>query len=172
MPEVLYDERPRYPLWARWAPLVLAVVALLGLAGSMFLGGRAWVPDSPPGWLLIGVAVLGFIAFFAMEAGDLSWMPGGRDGVRITDEALHLGDSTFRLDELTGLLNRRGPDQACDGRSGPVAVAVVDLASATVTDVRPLGLKDHSVEGAGLDPSDRDDAIAIGTWRVLRSEVK
>lgn len=32
-----------------------------------------------------------------------------------------------RLDELTGLLNRRGLDQACDGRSGPVAVAVVDL---------------------------------------------
>ena len=46
------------------------------------------------------------------------------------------------------------------------AVAVVDIASATVTDVRPLGLKDHSVAGAGLDPSDRDDAIAIGTWPV------
>lgn len=102
MPEVLFDERPRYPRWARWAPLVLAGVALLGLAGSMFLGGRAWVPDSPPGWLLIGVAVLGFVAWFAMEATDLSWLPGGRDGVRITDEALHLGDSTFRLDELTG----------------------------------------------------------------------
>lgn len=102
MPEVLFDERPRYPRWAQWAPLVLAVVALLGLAGSMFLGGRTWVPDSPPGWLLIAVAVLGFVAWFAMEATDLSWLPGGRDGVRITDEALHLGDSTFRLDELTG----------------------------------------------------------------------
>lgn len=102
MPEVLFDERPRYPRWAQWARLVLAVVALLGLAGSMFLGGRAWVPDSPPGWLLIGVAVLGFVAWFAMEATDLSWLPGGRDGIRITDEALHLGDTTFKIDELTG----------------------------------------------------------------------
>lgn len=102
MPEVLFDERPRYPAWARWVPIGLAIVALIGVAASTFLGGRPWIPDSPRGWLLIGVAVLGFIAFFAMEATDLSWMPGGRDGVRITDEALHLGDSTFRLDELTG----------------------------------------------------------------------
>lgn len=52
------------------------------------------------------------------------------------------------------------------------AVAVVDLESATVTDIWPLGLKDHSVEGNGLDPSDRDpeDAptIDIRTYPGLR----
>ncbi|GAA1859041.1 choice-of-anchor I family protein [Microbacterium koreense] len=36
------------------------------------------------------------------------------------------------------------------------AVAVVDLVSATVTDIWPLGFKDHSLEGFGIDPSDRD----------------
>jgi 2',3'-cyclic-nucleotide 2'-phosphodiesterase (5'-nucleotidase family) len=47
------------------------------------------------------------------------------------------------------------------------AVALVDIASATVTDIVPLGLKDHSVEGNGLDASDRDDGINIQTWPVF-----
>ncbi|MDN3497138.1 choice-of-anchor I family protein [Planococcus sp. APC 4015] len=36
------------------------------------------------------------------------------------------------------------------------AVAVVDLATATVTDIWPLGFKDHGLAGNGIDPSDRD----------------
>ena len=47
-------------------------------------------------------AVLGFVAWVLIEAVDLSWLPGGRDGIRLTDEALHLGDTTFKIDELTG----------------------------------------------------------------------
>ncbi|MFC3688318.1 choice-of-anchor I family protein [Aquipuribacter hungaricus] len=46
------------------------------------------------------------------------------------------------------------------------ALAVVDVRTATVTDVLPLGTKDHSVPGAGLDPSDRDGGTMIGTWPV------
>lgn len=51
------------------------------------------------------------------------------------------------------------------------AVAEVDLESATVTEIHPLGWKDHSVAGRGLDPSDRDGAddgpaVTIGTWPV------
>lgn len=46
------------------------------------------------------------------------------------------------------------------------ALAVVDIASASVTDLLPLGLKDHSLPGNGLDASDRDGAIAIGAWPV------
>lgn len=41
------------------------------------------------------------------------------------------------------------------------AVAVVDLETAEVTEIWPLGFADHSVAGHGLDSSDRDDAIAI-----------
>ncbi|WP_229055092.1 choice-of-anchor I family protein [Aeromicrobium sp. Leaf350] len=46
------------------------------------------------------------------------------------------------------------------------AVAVVDLATATVDEIWPLGFKDHSLPGQGLDPSDRDGGVNIGTWPV------
>lgn len=42
------------------------------------------------------------------------------------------------------------------------ALAIVDVASATVTEVVPLGTVDRSV--VPFDPSDRDSGIAIGTW--------
>jgi hypothetical protein len=46
------------------------------------------------------------------------------------------------------------------------ALAIVDLDTATVTDIVPLGFKDHSRRGNALDPSNRDDAIAIANWPV------
>lgn len=47
------------------------------------------------------------------------------------------------------------------------ALAIVDVASATVTDVLPLGFKDHSLPGNGLDASDDDGEINIASWPVL-----
>jgi hypothetical protein len=47
------------------------------------------------------------------------------------------------------------------------ALAIVDLPSATVTDVVALGNKDHSVPGNGLDASDRDEMINIANWPLL-----
>ncbi|WP_269687667.1 MULTISPECIES: choice-of-anchor I family protein [Halopseudomonas] len=44
------------------------------------------------------------------------------------------------------------------------ALAKVDIATATVTDILPLGYKDHATAGNGLDVSDSDDAINIDTW--------
>ena len=44
------------------------------------------------------------------------------------------------------------------------ALAKVDISTATVTDVLPLGFKDHGLEGQGLDASDSDDAINIKPW--------
>ncbi|WP_262380488.1 choice-of-anchor I family protein [Nonomuraea sp. PA05] len=41
------------------------------------------------------------------------------------------------------------------------ALAVVDLGRATVRDIVPLGLKDHSRAAAGLDASDRDGKVDI-----------
>ena len=46
------------------------------------------------------------------------------------------------------------------------ALAVVDIKSATVTDILPLGTKDHSLPGNELDASNRDDAINITNWPV------
>jgi 2',3'-cyclic-nucleotide 2'-phosphodiesterase/3'-nucleotidase/5'-nucleotidase len=46
------------------------------------------------------------------------------------------------------------------------ALAVVDIASATVTSVAPLGTKDHSLPRNALDPSDRDGGTRIAPWPV------
>jgi hypothetical protein len=51
------------------------------------------------------------------------------------------------------------------------AIAEIDLERNRVVAIRPLALKDHSVAGQGLDPSDRDSgtntgSIKIGTWPV------
>jgi DNA-binding beta-propeller fold protein YncE len=60
-----------------------------------------------------------------------------------------------------------------DGRTAWVtlqennALAVVDVASATVTRVLPLGYKDHTLAGRGLDASDRDGEVNIRPWPVF-----
>lgn len=50
------------------------------------------------------------------------------------------------------------------------ALAIIDIGTAAVERIVPLGLKDHSIAGLGLDPSDQDSAtnagINIGTWPV------
>jgi DNA-binding beta-propeller fold protein YncE len=46
------------------------------------------------------------------------------------------------------------------------AIAVVDIRRARVLRLLALGEKDHSLPGNGLDPSDKDSAIAIGNWPV------
>lgn len=46
------------------------------------------------------------------------------------------------------------------------ALALVDIASATVTSLVPLGTKDHSLPRNALDPSDRDGGTRIAPWPV------
>ncbi|MGB5952179.1 MAG: choice-of-anchor I family protein, partial [Ornithinimicrobium sp.] len=47
------------------------------------------------------------------------------------------------------------------------AIAVVDLRSATLSDLWALDLSDWSAPGAALDASDRDDAINLASWPVF-----
>ena len=47
------------------------------------------------------------------------------------------------------------------------AVAVVDLATAKVTDVWPLGFQDHGIAGNGIDASDKDSTVNIQTYEGL-----
>ena len=44
------------------------------------------------------------------------------------------------------------------------ALAVIDIESATVSDLIGLGFKDHNLPGNALDASDRDSAINIRNW--------
>jgi hypothetical protein len=46
------------------------------------------------------------------------------------------------------------------------ALATIDVRSARVTAIAPLGTKDHLVASNAIDPSDRDGGIHIGTWPV------
>jgi hypothetical protein len=46
------------------------------------------------------------------------------------------------------------------------AIAIVDVAAAQCIAVEPLGLKDFSAPGVGLDPSDKDGVAAIACWPV------
>jgi len=46
------------------------------------------------------------------------------------------------------------------------AIAVVDLHTATISRIIPLGFKDHRLPGNELDASDRDGAVNIRNWPV------
>lgn len=47
------------------------------------------------------------------------------------------------------------------------ALAVIDIASASVSAILGLGFKDHSLDGNGMDASNEDGAINIRPWPVL-----
>jgi len=47
------------------------------------------------------------------------------------------------------------------------AVAIIDIESATVSAVVPLGFKDHSLEENAIDASNEDGAINIRTWPTM-----
>lgn len=47
------------------------------------------------------------------------------------------------------------------------SVAVLDIRSGRITNIIPLGLKDHSLDGNGLDASDEDGGVNIQNWPVL-----
>ncbi|WP_319523796.1 choice-of-anchor I family protein [uncultured Desulfosarcina sp.] len=47
------------------------------------------------------------------------------------------------------------------------AVAVLNLRSGRITDVLPLGVKDHGMAGNGIDASNKDDAINIANYDNL-----
>jgi DNA-binding beta-propeller fold protein YncE len=44
------------------------------------------------------------------------------------------------------------------------ALAALDIASATITDILPLGYKDHGIDGNGLAASDTQSEINIALW--------
>jgi DNA-binding beta-propeller fold protein YncE len=47
------------------------------------------------------------------------------------------------------------------------ALAVIDVESAAVTDLLPLGFKDHSLDGNELDASNEDGGVDVRNWPVF-----
>ncbi|QSV63886.1 MAG: hypothetical protein HEQ26_15135 [Dolichospermum sp. DL01] len=47
------------------------------------------------------------------------------------------------------------------------AIAILDIATATITQIIPLGVKDYSLPGNGIDASDQDGGINIQNWPVF-----
>ncbi|AFY46475.1 Ca2+-binding protein, RTX toxin [Nostoc sp. PCC 7524] len=47
------------------------------------------------------------------------------------------------------------------------AIAILDIASATITQILPLGRKNHNLPGNGIDPSDQDGGINIRNMPVF-----
>lgn len=47
------------------------------------------------------------------------------------------------------------------------ALAELDLKNARITDITPLGVKDHGLAGNGMDGSDKDKKIKIKPWKNL-----
>lgn len=45
-------------------------------------------------------------------------------------------------------------------------IAKVDITSKTITNIFPLGFKDYNTDGNEIDPSDKDDKIALAKWNV------
>ncbi|SHF44653.1 choice-of-anchor I family protein [Pedobacter caeni] len=46
------------------------------------------------------------------------------------------------------------------------AIAKINIAAKTITDIFPLGFKDYNVAGNEIDPSDKDNAKVLGKWPV------
>lgn len=65
-----------------------------------------------------------------------------------------------------------------DGQSAMItmqennALAKLDMATKTITQILPLGLKDHNVAGNGLDASDRDSTSSLGKINIKNWPVK
>lgn len=132
-----------------------------GQAGSVDPEGSVSIIDLSAGVAAASVQNAGFAAFNAQAdalraAGVRLFGPGATVAQDLEPEYI-----TITPDGSTAIVTLQENN----------AVAVVDIASATVTAVAPLGTKDFNGAGQGLDASDRDGAggtpaINIGTERV------
>ncbi|NEQ47638.1 MAG: bifunctional metallophosphatase/5'-nucleotidase [Leptolyngbya sp. SIOISBB] len=107
------------------------------------------------------------VANATVETADFTAFDGQEEALRAEGVRI-FPDATFSQDAEPEYI-AVSPDgtQAFVSLQENNAVAVVDIANQEVTDIIGLGTKDHSVEGNGIDASDRDDAINIETYPVF-----
>ena len=86
------------------------------------------------------------------------------DGVTVDPlTRIFLPDSTVQQDLEPEYITALG-DTAWVSIQEANAIAVLDIPTATFSFVKSLGFKDHSIEGNGLDASDRDDPDGKSPW--------
>lgn len=132
----------------------------------------------PPGSITV-IDVSGPLADLSTDdistAGFEAWDPGG--GRELPEQVRIFGPEDLDGDDTTAPLpsDNLEPEYIVAEHDGATAyavlqennaMAVLDLATATVTDIWPFGATDHLMAGNGLDPSDRDTGIDIDAWPV------
>ncbi len=119
--------------------------------------GSVTIIDISGGLDAATVAVADFTAFNGQEA------VLNEQGVRIS----HPGSSAAQDIEPEYIAVAPDSKTAFVALQENNAIAVVDVASATVTNIFSLGLKDWAGLGLTLDASNKDDAINMQSWPVL-----
>ena len=117
--------------------------------------------------------------FFLYSAGFSDFNVGGSRaaelpaGVRIFGQIVDADGQLVRASTVAEDLEPEYVAVSADSSTAYVtlqennAVAVVDLASGTVSKIIALGFKDHSLPGNELDVSDKDDKVNIRNWPVF-----
>jgi len=121
--------------------------------------GSVGIVDLTPGYAALtnaNVSMALFTAFNGQEAalraqGIRIFGPGSSAAQDFEPEYITIGD-----DNQTAYVSLQENN----------AMAVINLATATVTSIRPLGLMDYSNENNGLDASDQTSGILIGSIPV------
>jgi hypothetical protein len=121
--------------------------------------GSVGIVDLTPGYAALtnaNVSMALFTAFNGQEAalraqGIRIFGPGSSAAQDFEPEYITIGD-----DNQTAYVSLQENN----------AMAVVNLATATVTSIRPLGLMDYSNENNGLDASDQTSGVLIGSIPV------
>ncbi|KAA5539936.1 DUF839 domain-containing protein [Roseiconus nitratireducens] len=137
----------------------MARFASLGVAGAEPTG---FIATNDPNKFLVAIQ-------HPSSGNDALW----EISVDTSEAAREAGIRVFPGVELANDLEPEYISVSPDGLTARVtlqeanAFAVLDIASGVITDIQPLGVKDHSIPGFGLDASDRDDAINIANWPVF-----
>ncbi|MEP1645371.1 choice-of-anchor I family protein, partial [Rhodopirellula bahusiensis] len=109
----------------------------------------------------------GFITSFDVTTLDFTAFDGQEDTLRSQGVRIFPGRSASR--DLEPEYASISPDgtRAYVTLQEANSVAVVDLVQPEILEIQPLGVKDHSLPGNGIDPSDRDDSVAIAPHPVF-----
>jgi len=98
---------------------------------------------------------------------DFSAFDGQEDALRAQGVRLFPGNSVSQDVEPENIAVSPDGSIAMVTLQEANAFALVDIEAGEVTDIIPLGLKDHSLLGNSLDASDRDDAINLQNYPVF-----